>query len=81
MRHDESPIVDSNAAAAATDQQADALLQLFTGLLAEFPDASFSARALIKFAGAIAEHLPAQQRLSIARAMLTEAARLGFLWH
>jgi hypothetical protein len=81
QRPNEARVDEINAAVSATDQQADAPLQLFAGLLNEFPDPTFSAVALIRFASAIAARLPAQQRLRIARALAEEAGELGFLWH
>jgi hypothetical protein len=78
---DEARVADTNAASSATMAADEKIVELFIALATEFPDRTFAARALIHFVGAVAERLPAQQRLSIARAMLTEAARLGFLWN
>ena len=80
MRLDET-VVDSNAVPSATQQADDKIVELFVSLVTQFPDRTFAARVMIRFVAAVGENLPAQQRLQIARAMLTEAARLGFLWH
>jgi hypothetical protein len=77
----ETPVVETDAAPSATAEADRQIVELFIALVTQFPDRTFAARALIRFIGAVAEKLPAQQRLSIARVMLTEAARLGFLWH
>jgi hypothetical protein len=72
------PVGEINAAPSAAAEADRQMVELFVALVTQFPDRTFAARALIRFVGAVAEKLPAQQRLSIARAMLTEAARLGF---
>jgi hypothetical protein len=78
---DEAPIGDTNVVASATMAADEKIIELVLAVATEWPDKTFAARVLVRFVGAIGERLPAQQRLAIARCLLTEAARLGFLWN
>ena len=64
-----------------TDHQADALLELFLGLMAEFPDEEFCLCAMDRLGEAVASRWPAERRRKFALRRVASAARLGFWWN